>query len=199
MNREEYLKELQRKLKKLPNEEVSSALDFYNEYFEEAGDENTAEVIAKLGSPALVASQIFAEYAVKGLDNESSTAKKGLSAVWFIILAILASPIALPLLILVISLVFALVMLCGAFILTFFVLNVSLVFSGVVGIIAGFAVITQHWQTSLFFIGMGLTASGIGVLLFPPFVLVTKNISSSLAKLLKKLFDKITRRRKEGI
>ncbi|MDQ0157430.1 DUF1700 domain-containing protein [Robertmurraya andreesenii] len=199
MSREEYLKALRRKLKKLPNEEIDAALDFYNEYFEEAGEENTAEVVAKLGSPALVASQILAEYAVKGLDNESSTAKKGLSAVWFIILAILASPIALPLLLLVICLVFTLVLLGGTFLLTFFLLNVSLVLSGIVSIVAGLAVITQHWQTSIFFIGIGLTASGIGILLFPPLVLVTKKISHSLAKWLKRLFDKITRRRKEGM
>lgn len=199
MSREEYLKALRSKLKKLPNEEIDAALDFYDEYFEEAGEENTAEVVAKLGSPALVASQILAEYAVKGLDNESSTAKKGLSAVWFIILAILASPIALPLLLLVICLVFTLVLLGGTFLLTFFLLNVSLVLSGIVSIVAGLAVITQHWQTSIFFIGIGLTASGIGILLFPPLVLVTKKISHSLAKWLKRLFDKITRRRKEGM
>ncbi|KOP70998.1 DUF1700 domain-containing protein [Cytobacillus solani] len=199
MSREEYLKVLRQKLNKLPNEEINAAIDFYNEYFDEAGEENTAEVIAKLGSPALVSSQILAEYAVKGLDNESSTAKKGLSAVWFIILAILASPIALPLLLLVVCLVFAVVLLCGSFLLTFFLLNVSLALAGIVSIVAGFAVITQHWQTSLFFIGIGLTASGIGILLFPPLVLVTKNISNSLAKWLKRLFDKITRRRKEGM
>lgn len=33
MSREEYLKALRRKLKKLPNEEIDAALDFYNEYF----------------------------------------------------------------------------------------------------------------------------------------------------------------------
>lgn len=198
MSREEYLKELRRKLKKLSSEEIDAALDFYNEYFEEAGEDDTANAIAKLGSPALVASQILAEYAIKDLDNESSTAKNGLSAVWLIILAILASPIALPLLLLVFCLVFAVVLLCGSFLLTFFLLNVSLALAGIASIVAGFAVISQHWQTSLFFIGIGLTASGIGILLFPPLVLVTKNISNSLAKWLKRLFDKITRRRKEG-
>ncbi|QED49354.1 DUF1700 domain-containing protein [Cytobacillus dafuensis] len=197
MSKEEYLKELRQKLKKLPNDEVDAALDFYGEYFDEAGEENTEQIIKKLGSPSLVASQILAEYAVKGLDNEASTTKKGFSAIWFIILAILASPIALPLLILIISLVFALVLMFGAFIFTFFTVIFALVFSGIISAIAGFAVITQHWQTSLFFIGIGLTASGIGILLFSPLVLVTKSASLSLAKWLKRLFDKITRGRKE--
>ncbi|MED3572892.1 DUF1700 domain-containing protein [Cytobacillus praedii] len=199
MSKEEYLKVLRQKLKKLPNEEINAALDFYNEYFEEAGEENTAEVIAKLGSPSLVSTQILAEYALKGLDNESSTAKKGLSAVWFIILAILASPIALPLLLFVIILIFTLVLICGTFLLTFFLLTFSLALGGIFSIVAGFAVIAQHWQTSLFFIGIGLTASGIGILLYQPLILVTKNMSNSLAKWLKRLLDKITYRRKEGL
>lgn len=198
MSREEYLKVLRRKLKKLPNEEINAALDFYQEYFEEAGEDKTKEVIAKLGSPSRVASRILAEYAVKGLEEEERTTKKGFSAIWFIILAILASPIALPLLIVVISLASTLVILCGSFIFTFFVLIIALILSGIISVIAGVAVIAQHWQTSMFFVGIGLIASGIGILLFPPLLSVTKHLSGSLAKWLKKLFDKITRKRKGG-
>ncbi|WP_438823966.1 HAAS signaling domain-containing protein [Bacillus sp. JJ1773] len=36
MNKESYLRELQRKLRKLPDEEVNAALDYYSEYFDEA-------------------------------------------------------------------------------------------------------------------------------------------------------------------
>ncbi|MEH7521817.1 DUF1700 domain-containing protein [Bacillus sp. JJ1503] len=55
MNKESYLRELQRKLRKLPDEEVIAALDYYSEYFDEAGVENTQYVIEKLVSPAQVA------------------------------------------------------------------------------------------------------------------------------------------------
>ncbi|MDQ0216397.1 putative membrane protein [Oikeobacillus pervagus] len=196
MSKEEYLKQLRRKLKKLPKEEIDIAVDFYREYFEEAGEENIEQVMAKLGPPSLVASQILADYAVKGLDHESGTTKKGFSAIWFIILAILAAPIALPLLLAVIGLVFALVMIGAAFIFTFFALNMALLISGITSVVAGFTVIFQHWQTSLFFIGIGLTATGIGILLFPSLIFVAKNMSATLAKWLKKQFDKMIRKRK---
>ncbi|MDQ0272131.1 DUF1700 domain-containing protein [Cytobacillus purgationiresistens] len=199
MSKDEYLKKLQSKIKKLPNEEINEAIDFYHEYFAEAGEENTDSVIARLGSPSFVASQILADYAVKDLDTNTSTTKKSFSAIWFIILAILASPIALPLLIIIISLVFTLIIVCGASILTFFVFIVGLPVSGAFSIIAGFAVIVQHWQTSIFFIGIGLVAVGMGMLLFSPFANFSKMATSSLVKLLKKLFDKLTYRRKEGI
>ena len=199
MNKESYLRELQRKLRKLPDEEVEAALDYYSEYFDEAGEENTQYVIEKLGSPSQVASQILADYAVKGLEVNSESAKKGFSAIWFIFLAILASPIALPLLILVFALVFSVVIVCASFIFTFFVTIAALTLSGIVSIVAGFSVIGQHWQTSLFFVGTGLIASGIGILLFSPLVSITKSTSLALAKWLKRLFDKVARRRKEAI
>lgn len=199
MNKEVYLKELHRKLKKLPEEEREAALDYYNEYFDEAGEENVQLVIKKLGSPSQVASQILADFAVKDLDNNDESAKKGISAIWFIILAILASPIALPLLISVIALIFSLVILCGSFIFTFFVLVLALSLSGIVSIIGGLSVFAQHWPTAVFFIGSGLIASGIGILLFSPLVSVTKSTSAALAKWSKKLFDKLLKKRKEAI
>src|SRR5690554_3126724 len=102
MSKDEYLKKLRLKIKKLPKQEIEEAINYYHEYFEEAGEENTASVIARLGSPSSVASQILADYAVKDLGTDHDSTKKSLSAIWFIILAILASPIALPLLAVVI-------------------------------------------------------------------------------------------------
>ncbi|MBY0123741.1 DUF1700 domain-containing protein [Bacillus sp. S/N-304-OC-R1] len=199
MNKETYLKALNRKLKKLPEDEREAALDYYNEYFDEAGEENIQLVIKKLGSPSHVTSQILADFAVKGLENGDESTKKGISAIWFIILAILASPIALPLLIAVVALIFSLVILCGSFILTFFILVLALSLSGIVSIIGGLSVFAQHWPTALFFIGSGLIVSGIGILLFSPLVSVTKSTSAALAKWIKKLFDKMIKRRKEAI
>lgn len=199
MNKEFYLKELRNKLKRLPVDEVEAALEYYCEYFDEAGEENVDKVIRKLGSPSHVASQILADYAVKELNEHPESTKKSISAIWFILLAILASPIALPLIIFVFSMVFALVLMCGAFVLTFFSLIIALILSGVACVIAGFAVIFQHWQTAFFFVGGGLVASGIGLLLISPFTFIVKNTSMTLAKWLKKLFVKMTPKQKEGI
>lgn len=198
MNKEEYLKKLRLKIKKLPKQEIDEAINYYHEYFEEAGEENTESVVARLGSPSHVASQILADYAVKDLDTENSSTKKSFSAIWFIILAILASPIALPLLVVVIIFALTLILVCGVTILTLFIFVVGLPISGFVSTIAGFAVIFQHWQTAIFFIGIGLVAVGIGMLLYSPIAYFSKNVSSGLVKLLKRLVDRITNRRKEG-
>ncbi|PMC35649.1 hypothetical protein CJ195_17835 [Bacillus sp. UMB0899] len=199
MSRDEYLKKLRSKIKKLPNEEIEEAIDYYEEYFVEAGEENTESVIARLGSPSYVASQILADYAIKDLDSQKSSTKKNFSAMWFIILAIFASPIALPLVLVIICLAFTLILLCGVTILTFFVFVVSLPLSGFFSMIAGIGVIAQDWQTSIFFIGIGLIAIGIGVLLFSPFMQFSKKTSTTIVRIMKSLLDKIIYRRKEGI
>lgn len=51
MNREEYLKRLSFLLKDLPEEEIEDAIAYYEDYFEEAGEEKEEQVIKKLGSP----------------------------------------------------------------------------------------------------------------------------------------------------
>ncbi len=55
MNQERFLTELAHLLQDLPEEEREEALDFYRCYFEDAGIENEASVIAELGSPEKVA------------------------------------------------------------------------------------------------------------------------------------------------
>jgi len=199
VNKEEYLKKLRSKIKKLPNEEVNEAIDYYHQYFDEAGEENTQAVIASLGSPAFVASQILADYATKDLDTHKNTTKKNFSAIWFIILATIASPIALPLALFIICLAVTLILVCGVIILTFFIFIIGLPICGLFSIISGAAVIMQDWQTSVFFIGIGIIAVGVGLLLYSPFVQFSKKVSSTIVKLLKKLLDAFSIKRKEGV
>ena len=58
MNREEFLKQLESLLTDLTYEEREEAMDYYRNYFEDAGEENEANVIAELESPQKVAQSI---------------------------------------------------------------------------------------------------------------------------------------------
>lgn len=62
MNRKQFLSELEFLLSDLPYSEVKEALEYYNNYFDEAGIENEENVIAELKSPACVASMIKEGY-----------------------------------------------------------------------------------------------------------------------------------------
>lgn len=59
MNKEEYLNELQKYLKRLPAEDYQNAMDYFTEYFEDAGSDGEAAVIKELGTPKEAASELL--------------------------------------------------------------------------------------------------------------------------------------------
>lgn len=60
MNRADYLRELAWALRgRVGEEELRSLLDYYEEYFEDAGPDREEAVIEELGSPAAVAAQVL--------------------------------------------------------------------------------------------------------------------------------------------
>lgn len=73
MNRVEFMAELSRLLEGIPEEDRLDALNYYNDYFDDAGSENEQKVIEELESPEKVAMKIRAE---RG-DVEVVDSKKG--------------------------------------------------------------------------------------------------------------------------
>lgn len=71
MNRIEYMSELASLLQNVPEEERRDAMKYYNDYFDEAGEENEEEVIKELGSPAKVAESIKADMKANEEDLQS--------------------------------------------------------------------------------------------------------------------------------
>lgn len=60
MNRTEYMRELDALLHGISKEEREEAMQYYNDYFDDAGSENEEKVIEELGSPAKLAETIRA-------------------------------------------------------------------------------------------------------------------------------------------
>lgn len=58
MNRTEFMRQLERLLQSIPQTEREEALQYYNDYFDDAGVENEKEVMDALGNPAKVAENI---------------------------------------------------------------------------------------------------------------------------------------------
>ena len=182
MTRTEYMQQLHRRLCRLPQEEYQSAMQYYNEYFNDAGEENEQRVIAELGNPQQVAAQILSDYAMKGVAKAPASAKKGLSALWVVILSIFALPIGLPL-------AFAGVVTSLALVLSVLIIYLVLFLSGAVVMAAGFcmilggiAVVLQGPMTTLFFIGAGLIGMGVGLLILMFMTALWKKTFGLLAK-----------------
>ena len=69
MSRKEFMEQLERLLRELPEQERREALEYYDGYFDDAGEEQEAAVIQELGSPGKVAAMILAD--LKGTHQET--------------------------------------------------------------------------------------------------------------------------------
>jgi uncharacterized membrane protein len=177
--------ELERQLARIDNREREEALAYYNEYFDEAGPENEARVIAELGSPARVAAQIKADAAVKGMGREEAPpVKKGVSTIWFVILGIFALPIALPIVLAVFVVIIGLLTAAFAIVASLVTAVVAVCAGGVFAFIAGAGVLFVNVPTGLFYMGGGLAAAGIALLLGMLVFAATRAVVGGIARLL---------------
>ena len=127
LTKEEYLAQLKKYLKRLPKEDYNNAMDYFTEYFEDAGSEGETSLMQELGTPKEAAYDI--------LDNLISEKKKDPGTpVWKIILltflAICAAPLGGSLLIAVIATALACVLVIIAGLLCIFALGAASVIIG---------------------------------------------------------------------
>jgi len=177
LNRTEFISQLKRQLRKLPFDEIKEAVDYYEQYFDDAGAENEQTVLLELGSPAAVASEIIAAFAVKDVEK-----KRGLSKAWMAILAAFASPLITPFALVVIILAVILVVLMVAIVIAVGGTGVSLILTGIASLVTSVPIAGQGFPTALFFFGLGLTASGIGLAIITGTVQLAKKSFNKLAK-----------------
>lgn len=165
MNREEYMKRLQHRLKRLPKEDYNRAIAYFTEYFEEAGPEREAQAIEDLGSPELAADQIIRDFAVENAAGPAKDVKKGFSALWIGILAVFAAPVALPLALAFGAVILALVLVVIALICSVFLIAVSLVLSALPCVLVSFWLLFTSFTDGLSTMGFGLILLGAGILM----------------------------------
>jgi uncharacterized membrane protein len=183
MNRSEFFNKLEQGLARVPKEERDAALDYYNEYFDDAGPENEQKVIEELGSPVQIAARIKADAAVKQLQSDTKPSmKKGISAVWLVILAILAAPIALPLAIGAAALAIGLLAALIGIVIAMIACVAAFFIGGIVVIAAGIAVMATSVPTAIFSVGIGLLVLGVSILIGILVVLAARGIFGSVAK-----------------
>lgn len=191
MTRLEFLVRLREGLGKLPPEELESAVSYYVEYLDEAGPDQEQRVLEELGDPTRIAQQIVAEYMVRDLapapgQPQKKAKKQGLQAVWIAVLAIFASPVALPLAIAVAAVVFAVVVAVLAVVFSLLVAMAAVGLAGLVWMVAGFISLAFHPATGLFIIGNGMMVAGLGLLCFWLVFSLTRAIFNGMARLIRR-------------
>ncbi|MEG0829928.1 MAG: DUF1700 domain-containing protein [Anaerovoracaceae bacterium] len=193
MNRIQFMNRLAAELRSLPKAEIEAAMEYYNEYFDEAGLEGEEEAIKDLGSPTKIGTQIKADYAVKQLDGgmwEKKSARKEFSAIWWVILGLFAAPIALPIAI-------ALGAVAVAVFATILALLVSAVVTlgcvclvGIVLVIVGTVGLASSGSAGLVIIGGGLVMTAITAVMCVGIVIGGKKMIRFMARKIRELNEK---------
>jgi len=199
MTKTEYLEQLRRKLRAMPENELQDALEYYDGYLSDAEDEGAA--MALLGSPGEVAANILINHAAEepaaGGSGQSAgkAGAKGIRAAWMVALVIFALPVGLPLVMVLAALAFSLTI---SIVITVGAIGLGLLSGGVVGLVFFPMVVLQDAGTALLFLGQGLASLGFGIL-FIKFTAVLMKGFPMIARFVKgKIRNKIARRNRHG-
>lgn len=183
MNKEEFLRQLERLLSGISEEERSDAVAFYRSYFEDAGEENEASIIEELESPQKVAESIMKNLGIDGtlgyyntqanrdaeyyknvndtINNLKGSPKKdnGTKTAW-IVAAVLTSPIWLTLLLVAATVLLAVAAALFGIAVAVVAVMASLVFVGFLLFGIGIAMLFEGIPA----VGIGLMGGGLLVL-----------------------------------
>lgn len=189
MNKIEFMRQLDVLLVGLPIHEREEALQYYEDYFADAGEENEQSVIEALGTPKKVAENIkrdlsqsrgFEEYEPQKVESgkemveyhpeieavkepvkaEKSSGLSGGMIALIIVLCILASPVLIGILGAVIGIGAAWI----GLIVAFGAVAISLVVVSIVLVVIGIVGIMQNPLAGIGVIGTGLLLAAVGIL-----------------------------------
>lgn len=220
MNRIDFMAQLKRLLSDIPESDRNDAIAYYNDYFDEAGAENEAQVIQELGNPGKVAAMIRAslrnvedskgEYSETGYQEAGAEARRQTPAERYageqprrrgrialmIILAIFASPFIIGVGGGAIGVIIGLVsVLCGIIVLLFGMAITGLV-AGIIGIVTGIIEMFVNPATGLLMVGSGMISLAVTLTLICLAVWLGVNI---IPKLVRGIFNLISRVLHRGI
>jgi len=207
MDKYEYINRLKEALADLSEEDRESAINYHKELFEDAGNENAAELIEKLGSPEDLAKSIIRESGmltapeteeeqnknimpdVSEATHTQNTAQQKKNDPAKIALIIVCLILSFPIWIGFVGALFGIIV---AIIATIFAVIVSIGAVAVSGIVVGIITLFSAPATGLIYIGAGLIAfSLIFLLLIPGWKLIIrfcKWVGRGIAKCWNKLF-----------
>ena len=180
MTRTEYIAKLTKYLRKLPQQDYEEAIEYFMEYFEEAGPENEAQVIAELGTPKEAAHEVISRLLDEKIIEDKSSLRNKTTILWIAILAVLASPVALPILLFFLAMLLTLLVVIFAVIVTALALTFALLISGIYTFFTSFSLLSVSLASTLFGGGLGLMMLGGAQLL----LLISFEICKLIVKLI---------------
>ncbi|AKP64239.1 hypothetical protein FC99_GL000466 [Levilactobacillus koreensis JCM 16448] len=165
----DYIQAVQKLLGQLTTAEQQDVIEYYQEYLMDAGIETYEQAVDELGTPRSLARKVLADYSIRSSSQESQSiksrsdiqaTKNNVKTVWLIILALLSTPVTIPILILIGALFVAFAAVIFGLVVAAFAVFLSIIAVGVLGVVLGVTTFFQAPWTGVFYLGMGLAALG---------------------------------------
>lgn len=202
-----YIDEFEIYLHQLSDKEKQDVLEFYREYIIDANLQSSDAIINELGTPKHLARKVLADYSIKmseenyqSVDNGQMTGNqrfsKNLKMIGLVILALMASPVAIMIAVILIPLVVLFLGLGVLFILLFLFMVAMSVVGGIGAIFIGLSVMFQSFATTVFYVGVGLLILGVDFFIIPIIIALLKWFFSVIVIFFRWLGKKMLRGRK---
>jgi len=199
MNQNQFLAELAKKLKNLPQAERDSALLYYEEYFRDADTAQDTDVTQIFGEPSAVAAKIIGEYVLSDgeiVGGDETKAKMSIGKkVWFTILAIFAAPIAMPIAIAIVSVLFALTVAMFSVFIALGCAGIGVVITGIAAFAGVLFARPIDFGTVVFFLGYSMFCVALGSAMCLGIVKLARKAFSAVQKGISKFVGKFLVRR----
>lgn len=175
MNRIEFMAELEALLQDIAAEERDEAMQYYRDYFEDAGIENEMQVIAELGSPQKVARTIKedlkfeekempADRTVYQEEQKQEKTNNLIKILLIIAIAVVGAPIILPVALAVICVIFGLAVSGFAVLGSLVIAAISVAFAGIMMVVCGIIELFRFPALGLVICGAGMLLSVLGAI-----------------------------------
>ena len=175
MKTDEYLRQLSKYLKKLPKADYDDAMEYFTEYFAETDENEAKKLMDELGTPKEAACDIISNILEKKIDEKKqadsekeqldSDKKSVVGVVWIALLAIFALPVATPLLISSLIVMFCVLLCVLLAVLCVFLFGVCAAIAGMAVIARAIVTVKLSISSAIMLSGLGLAAIGVGIII----------------------------------
>ncbi|WP_428768282.1 DUF1700 domain-containing protein [Treponema sp. HNW] len=195
MTKDEYLSLLRKELQALPHDEQEEAMNYYRSYFEDAGDENTASVIAELGAPEKLGAYIRSNFACvpgkspyvreKGEGGKKRAAAdkaNGINMLLLILLLTVTFPVWGPVVLGLLAAALGIIVAIIAVIFAGVIAAAALFVAGIVVVVTGISLFFSAPLIALLGLGAGLFLVGLALLCGIIFIRICTKILPSVMR-----------------
>ena len=178
MTKNEFMRELERRLAGLSDEDIARSVEYYSEIIDDAVEEGVSEedAVASLGTPENIATQILSEIPLSKIVKDKIKKRRVLRT-WEIILLILGAPLWLSLLIAVFSVIFSVYFSLWSVIICLWAAFASVIGSALGGVIIGVCqIISGSTLVGAVLVCAGLVLAGVSIFMYYLCKLATKCI-----------------------